>query len=156
MKAEQPLDSVKSAYPGFLIFRALDYGIYFLRAELPGVSCDNLKIEITAENPHADVFLNFFGNSILGLEETNPGKELLSVYPNPVRDQLNILLDLPGSSKVEIEIFTITGQEIYSESVSVSAGQNTVVIPFNNFPEGLYMIRIHSEEGLNFVGKIIK
>jgi PKD repeat protein len=146
----------KVSVSGIFGFEDLDYGIYFLRAELPGVSCDNLKVEITAENPHADVFLNFLGNSILGLEETNPGKELLTVYPNPVRDQLTLLLDLPVSLNVDIEIFTNTGQEIYSASASVSAGQNIVLIPFNDFPAGMYMIRIHSEKGLNFIRKIIK
>lgn len=141
---------------GLFDFHALDYGTYFLRAELPGVSCDNLKIDITTEKPQVEVYLNFSGNSILGLEETNPVNELISIYPNPVKDQLNILLQLPESSKVEIEIFTMSVQKIYKTFAWVSAGQNNVMIPFMGFPEGMYMIRITSEQGLNVVRKIIK
>ena len=141
---------------GVFGFPSMDYGTYFLRAELSGVTSDNMRIEITAEKPHVDVFLNFSGNSILGLDENNPAEGLLSVYPNPVDKQLNILLDLPGSSKVEIEIFTITGQRIYRTSESAYGGQNIITIPFNDFPGGMYMIWIHSEYRLSIVRKIVK
>lgn len=137
-------------------FPSLDYGTYYLRAELAGISSDIVKIEITTEKPHVDVFLNFSGNSILGLEEHNSPEGSVSVYPNPVENQLNILLELPGSSKGEIEIFTISGQKIYSVSKSLNKGENTFSIRFDDFPEGLFILRIVTENGINIVQKILK
>ena len=89
----------KVSSTGIFDFEMLEYGTYFLRAELPGVICDNMVINITVEKPRVEVYLNFSGNSILGSEEINPGKELISVYPNPARDQLNISLNIQGSPK---------------------------------------------------------
>jgi PKD repeat protein len=140
---------------GIFNFQTLDYGTYFLRAELPGVSCDNLKIDITPEKPRVEVYLNLSGNSILGLEDINPGKESISIYPNPVRDQLNILLQLPAALKIAIDIFNMTGQVVYNTYESCSAGQNALLIGLNDYPAGIYTIRISSTDGIYLVRKII-
>ncbi len=137
-------------------FPSMDYGTYYMRAELSGVISDNMKVEITPEKPHVDVSLTFSGNSILGLEDAHAAEYLLAVYPNPVSDKLNISLHLLSSTIVDIEIYAITGQLVYKNMESISAGQNTFTIPFNNFPGGLYTLRIYSMDGINIVRKVIK
>jgi PKD repeat protein len=141
---------------GAFTFPAMDYGTYYLRAELSGVTCDNMKIEITPEKPHVNVILTLSGNTILAVGDINPANESISVYPNPVTNQLSISLNLSGSTKIDIEIFTITGQLTYRTSESLNTGQNMLAIPFYDFPEGLYMLRVFSANGINFVRKVIK
>jgi PKD repeat protein len=137
-------------------FTALDYGTYFLRADLPGVTSDNMKIDITADKPNVDVYLNFSGNSILGMPEMSPGKQLLSVYPNPVTGQLNMSLNLPKAAMIKIEIYSITGQMVYNLLESGNVGQNTFSIAFNDYPAGIYTLKVYSVEGINIIRKIIK
>lgn len=137
-------------------FPSVDYGIYYLRAELSGVASDNMKIEITPENPHMDVVLNYTGNSILDLEDIETAENILSVYPNPVSEYLQILLNLPVPDMIEIEIFTVTGQSVYHTLKSAGKGQNNFMVPVYNFPGGIYTLRIYSEDGINVVRRIIK
>jgi PKD repeat protein len=141
---------------GYFDFRTMDYGIYFLRAELSGAASDNMRFEITAEKPHLDVVLNFSGNSILGVDETNQGKEILTVYPNPVSGQLNMSLNLPESAMINIEIYSMTGQLIYGNQEYSHAGQNLISVALDDYPAGVYTLRVYSHNGINIVKKIIK
>jgi PKD repeat protein len=141
---------------GTFNFPELDYGTYYLRAELPGVISDNLMIEITPEKPHVDIILTFSGNSILGLEETNPAKEILSVYPNPVAGLLNISIGLSESMLIDMEIYSITGQLVYRAMEAGHAGQNIFSIPLYDYPAGLYTLRVYSANRINLVRKVIK
>jgi len=141
---------------GIFGFQSMDYGIYYLRAELSGVTCDNLKIEITVDKPHVDVILNFSGNSILGAGDMNPLKHVVSVYPNPVEDRLNISLNLPEPAKFIIEICTFTGQVACRAEETFNKGQNLLSVSLYDFPAGIYTLRIYSDHGINVMKKIIK
>jgi PKD repeat protein len=145
----------KVSASGLFDFQSMDYGTYYMRAELPGVSCENMMIIITIEKPNLEVFLNFSGNSIQGVNETNPVRELISVYPNPARDRLSIILQLTASLKIVVEIFNMTGRLVYDTDESCNAGQNTLLIALNDYPAGIYTLRISSSNGINQVRKIL-
>lgn len=137
-------------------FPSMDYGIYYLRAELSGVASDNMKIEITPERPHLDLILNYSGNSVLGLVDSYPLNGSLSVYPNPVSDRLNVSLNLSEPDAIDIEFYSLTGQMVYHRAVTGNPGQNSFVIFMDSFPAGLYTLRACSVNGINLAGKIIK
>jgi len=141
---------------GSFDFPAMDYGTYYLRAELPGVASDNMMIVITPERPHIDIDLTFTGNSILGLEDPDTGKEGLSIYPNPVSDRLNISFSLSMSEMINIEIYNMNGQLVYHTLEWGTAGQNLKFISFNNYPSGLYTLRLYSRDGFIFIKKIVR
>jgi len=69
---------------------------------------------------------------------------------------LNILLDLPRSAIIEIEIYSMTGQMVYHTLESCNERQNTFLIALDDYPAGLYTLRIYSRGGINLVKKIIK
>jgi PKD repeat protein len=141
---------------GSFDFRGMDYGIYYMRAELSGVLSDNMKFEITPEASHLDVVLNFSGNSVLGVEEEETISCNVSFYPNPVKDKLTVLLKLDHDSRIETAVFSIAGQLVYHDEDNFGNGENIIVIPFDRFPEGLYTVRLMDEVGGDIVRKIIK
>jgi hypothetical protein len=141
---------------GYFNFQALDYGTYFLRAELSGVSSDNMRFDVTYEKPHVDVVLNYSGNSVLDVLEPEKSLGDANLYPNPVSDKLTISLDLTEDSDLDISIYSIVGQLIFQEEVNFRNGENMIVIPFDIYPQGLYSVRITNEDGDRMVRKIIK
>jgi len=141
---------------GLFEFQTMDYGTYFLRAELSGVYSDNMKVEITPENPHLDVVLSFSGNSILDVLESDMFDNKVSIYPNPVSDRLTISFYIGENTELDISLYSIVGQLVYRKQELIRAGTNTVEIPFEQNPEGIYTVRILTAGGAKFVKKIVK
>jgi hypothetical protein len=57
---------------------------------------------------------------------------------------------------IEISIYSMTGQTVYHEVLSGNAGQKTVSISLSGYPEGLYTLRMRSENGIFSARKILK
>jgi hypothetical protein len=71
------------------------------------------------------------------------------IYPNPVKEVLNIQSD---QAIRRIELFTIGGIKILEKEV---AGINLISIPAENLPGGLLIVRIHVNNNVRVV-KILK
>lgn len=141
---------------GSFLFSSLDYGVYYIRADLAGVFSDNLKIEISPEYPEVRISLTFDGNSILGLEETSPGIVSTAVYPNPVSDALHISLEMSHETNLVVEIVSMTGQAVYHSDKSLSTGKQEISVSFANLPEGIYTLRLLDKEGNSLTQKVIR
>ena len=101
--------------------------------------CTNLFSDYEGPfNFRTDEELNVSANIIEGL----------TLYPNPVEDLINIsaktILD-------KVEMFTINGQKINE----INTKENSLSMDISGFPQGLYFLRISSEDKIsNF--KIVK
>ena len=137
-------------------FTDLDYGIYYLKAELVGCQSDLIKVELTMENPIVDVVMTFTGNHILGVNENYTTMEAGVVYPNPVRDQAQISLKLSEGTQVYIKLFNLSGQRAYQLSEFLNAGPTTITIPVGQLRNGLYTLHIYTNSGLNLTRKLLK
>lgn len=137
-------------------FSALGYGTYYLHPELAGITSDLVKIEISAAKPHVDVIMTFTGDRILGIDNIKSGTETITIYPNPVTDQLMMSINLKTSDVIRIDVCIITGQVVYTIEKNINAGQSTVNLPFSRLNDGMYFVRIHSEDGINVAKRVIK
>ena len=72
-----------------------------------------------------------------GVDDVVAEEKLLSLYPNPVSDQLNIF-SLNGVNK--IEILNVTGKVIYNKNVNSTVH----AVNTSNFSRGLYFVRVTS------------
>lgn len=79
----------------------------------------------------------------------------LYIYPNPVIDQLNISFSSKGNSKAKLSIFNISGKEIFTESIAVSAGVNKYTLDVNQLIEGIHILQLETSKQKWF-GRIIK
>ncbi|MCX6247953.1 MAG: PKD domain-containing protein [Bacteroidetes bacterium] len=150
------LSSVQVNTGGNFNFTGLAYGTYYLVPELPGCPGDVIKVVLAQSNPNADVTLTFTGGHILGTSDLKRGEESVIVYPNPVTDQLTLSVNLQKSCVIRVEISTLTGQVVYSDFKPVREGQTKITLPFGGLNEGIYFVKIQSEEGINMVKKVIK
>lgn len=86
--------------------------------------------------------------STIGLSSNDLSKKV-SLYPNPITNEMNI--DVTDASLVSIEVFSATGQSVYSESVSTSSA----MISTSNWESGVYFVNINTLEG-NTTLKVVK
>jgi hypothetical protein len=84
-------------------------------------------------------------NHMVGLE--NDDKEIFSVYPNPVTDNLTIQFN-PGSL---LTITSVSGEIVWQEKVS----QSITTIDLKELPTGIYIVQMQYEN-MHIVKRIIK
>lgn len=94
---------------------------------LRGLACPNIGVGI-AENT-TEVF------------------EDVVLYPNPVKDQLNLSLSAKETSTMNVQILDVQGRQVYSSSMNVSVGRNQRSIDTPTLPDGIYVLRILNENG---------
>jgi len=73
-----------------------------------------------------------------------------------VTDALTLNIRLVSAANVSADIYSFTGQKVFSESLSLNSGANTVNLDMSRLSPGFYMLKILSAEGIKIVQKIIK
>lgn len=74
---------------------------------------------------------------------------IVSVYPNPVENDLIFELNIDGITEFTIEVYTFTGVSLYVKRLSqLPEGRNYFTIDFSGFSRGIYMVHVYSPERL--------
>jgi hypothetical protein len=145
----------KVSETGSFDFPTLDYGTYYLHAEMSGITSDNVQVVLTPEKPHVDVVMTFEGKNILGIKDIQPGIDAGSIYPNPMVDRFNLPLNLKEGMNLQFEIINQMGQTVYSSTRSTGQGQSLQTVPVTNLGAGIYTLKISSEKGTLITRKFI-
>ncbi|WP_396165378.1 PA domain-containing protein [Flavobacterium sp.] len=96
------------------------------------------------------VFSGTFTNTVLN-NDTFTNNKNVSIYPNPVKDNLNInIKDFSG--EVSVKIIDINGREVFNKNINNFNTSNT--LDLSSFSSGIYVLKL-SGEGLNYTEKII-
>ncbi len=75
-------------------------------------------------------------------------KQKAKIYPNPNKGRFYLWLEIQEPQYVNIQIFTINGNQIFSEYTKLNNKKNYIHINLNNTQKGLYLLKI---KGNNFV-----
>ena len=152
----QPINFFKVNSTGDFTFPTLSYGTYYLKAEIPGVTSDVVMVVISDANPVANVTMTFSGNKILGIDETNQSLSAGILYPNPVSDVVNLSLKTNQATTVQVDIFNMEGQAVVHSEKSLGTGESVITIPVSGLAKGIYTFRVHSDQGINIIRKLVK
>jgi hypothetical protein len=69
-----------------------------------------------------------------------------SIYPNPASDMVQLDFSLPEKSQVKIDLFNANGQLAKTISRAIyEAGRQTTEINLNSLSNGIYLIKLASE-----------
>jgi len=82
-------------------------------------------------------------------------EDVISYYPNPVRDEMFLKWELINDNKVNtIEVYSLNGQllKLYKDT----ANSNSRSISFQDYPVGVYFIHLNYADGDQKSIKIIK
>jgi len=73
-------------------------------------------------------------------------EDIISYYPNPVREELYLKWELINENKVtSIEVFSINGQRV--NLYANLEKENTKNIPFQEYPQGTYLVLLNYTNG---------
>lgn len=73
-------------------------------------------------------------------------EDVISYYPNPVREELYLKWDLTNENKVSsIEVFSINGQRV--NLYPSLEKENTKNIPFQEYPQGTFLVQLNYTNG---------
>ena len=78
-----------------------------------------------------------------------------NIFPNPTNDLINIEYYSSKQSKGKLEVMNLTGQVVHAENVNCNVSLNQKQISLKHFPQGIYLIRISTDEGV-FSKRVIK
>lgn len=109
-----------------------------------GVSVTNIStIELTVNTANNDACLFSSVNQILS-------DELITVYPNPFTNQINV--DLEGINAHSIAIYNVNGKIVLDKAGTFT---NSVILNSIELPKGFYVMKINYDSGQKIV-KLIK
>ena len=101
---------------------------------------------------YSDVFQNTGDNTFDGSENVIKPAETrtipeITLFPNPANPRTTILYTLHEPSRVEIDIYSITGQKIYTLVEKYhAAGTHSVVFNGSNLASGLYLYHFRTRD----------
>jgi hypothetical protein len=99
---------------------------------------------------------NYSNVVILKADKVNQIR-IASVYPNPVRNTVNVQLVSPTNERVSLVITDITGKVLLQENTTLVAGDNIKQIDVSNLSQGSYLIKVKCTNGCeNAVVKFVK
>ena len=73
----------------------------------------------------------------------------VDLTPNPVEDIANLNFNLAESAKISVEVYNITGQQVYQNIVGQkTAGNHQLELPTTNLAIGTYLVKISVDGAL--------
>ncbi|WP_426483549.1 T9SS type A sorting domain-containing protein [Flavobacterium sp. 2] len=82
-------------------------------------------------------------------------EDVISYYPNPVKEELYLQWQLAGDNYVtSISVYSVTGQML--RTFQSNSSSNNLNIPFQQYPAGVYLVLLSYKDGGEKSIKIIK
>ena len=150
----------------FLFGPGLNPGIYGTNPDLNDLHNGNLKYNIDYRNIYTSIVQDWFGADNQALIETGFSEWVdtrlplvgttgvndpsaggsrgitYRIYPNPVRDQLNVRYQLEKQGTVKFTVLDTSGRVLMSISQQGYQGDNQQTMNISELPEGLYTLSI--------------
>lgn len=92
---------------------------------------------------------------VLGLEDQETFTEL-TLFPNPVEDEVNVRFNVNKAQNVDFYIQDISGKMIKSHTVQAAVGSNLVVLGTDELASGMYFLNISSGESQQAIQFVVK
>lgn len=84
---------------------------------------------------------------INGINDAEINLSNVSLFPNPGSSEFTIKYVAGHNEKLQIEVFSMTGQKVTSVAVIASTGENMIVVDAQNWSQGMYQIQVNGANG---------
>ncbi len=81
---------------------------------------------------------------VTGMNEMADGTSLM-VFPNPTEGLVNIGIDLPSATTLNMNVYNVVGELVHSASQGVGTGRQLHTLDLSELANGTYMINIQGE-----------
>ncbi len=93
----------------------------------------------------------FIKNNTSTIEDKDIASKFVSLYPNPNKGSFSILVKRNTTKDVAVTILDVYGKIVYTEKIN----KNEFELNVNNFPNGMYFVKLSSDE-INETLKFVK
>ena len=83
-----------------------------------------------------------------GIPAIKDGQAEVLVYPNPVRNQLNIVLGDQVRGAVRVSVFDMTGKRVFSSEQEASGSTISLRLPETSGCNGLHLLKVEAVNGI--------
>ncbi len=117
-----------------------DTGIFYIWPDLTSASAGTHYLQVNmTHNSYSKDSWYIITKSTTGITTFKQSSALVSTFPNPTSDQLNVLFDESLGVK-NIEISNMNGQLVYSNPISINSK-----IDVSQIPAGSYFVHLFNE-----------
>jgi hypothetical protein len=128
-----------------------EFKVAFNATDVKGEGELKIRIYDDANPSDVDTVTYYFNTLALSIEE-NPVEKAVKLYPNPVKDALNLDLGQSGFAPVQAMLYNVTGQKV-KEMIWTS--QNNLV-NVSGFDPGVYYLALIDKNGVRVVKQFYK
>lgn len=122
----------------------LAFGTYRLWTDLPGIPSTPVEFTLSEEAPDID-FTLLIDDVIQAIQNTEQSSLLGELFPNPAATSAQLNISLVRSTKLSVELHSLTGQSVWNNRQTYAAGKQTLLLPVGELEKGLYLLTIHDE-----------
>lgn len=144
----------KLSSSGSFAFENLAYGTYYIKAELPGVYSDFLRVDLTSSSS-ATVNMTLNGNSILGDEELISNDDV-TIYPNPAHESVRVSFRSENNGTALVGLYDLTGRILNQQLLNINVGTAKLDIQLNTLEPGTYLIKLQLPDGTGITRKLLR
>jgi hypothetical protein len=94
-------------------------------------------------------------NEPVSVNEVGTISSSVNVYPNPTSDVLNVNIK-NATGNVNIKLFNMNGQEVYSEVVNANANNFIQTVNTNGLAKGVYTLKVMAKDAISTQKVIVK
>jgi hypothetical protein len=88
--------------------------------------------------------------------EVNTVFSNVNVFPNPAENNVWIAIESTQSQDATLTISNLMGQMVYSQNIAINTGQNRIQLNVRDLVSGMYLVNIHSHQGMISKKLIVK
>ena len=86
-----------------------------------------------------------------------PSNYIVSIYPNPVHNFINLKINSPKPSKLQVNVVDMQGKIVYKTAQTTSGGLMQINIPVAGWPMQAYLVELIDQNGtIIYTEKILK
>jgi hypothetical protein len=141
--SDQPIAYAFTGADGSFTFGNLPYGTYTVYIEIPGMEQASYTITI---GPDDEIFSNVIftvGETITtSIRETLLEDQLVLLYPNPVKNTLNVEMRLADAKIIGYQVVNLTGQVVMNQLI------DTNQLNLSSLTTGVYILKIQTTNGV--------
>jgi hypothetical protein len=90
-------------------------------------------------------------------EISSPADGIISVYPNPTNDKVNIIYQSGTNQKLNLDVFNAIGQSMFNATYEFNPGLNTIILDAAQYAKGMYIINLqNTSNGNKYQSKFVK
>jgi hypothetical protein len=79
-----------------------------------------------------------------------------TIYPNPVKDQINLIITTANSESITVSVLDLGGKTISTLTKNATSGDNLIQLNTANLASGNYLLKVVNGKGEVSLQKFVK